>query len=266
MQHPSTQGIIILIVGITILLLLLISFIITIIYKYQQKQNSYFKEIETLKASYENILLQSQVEIQEQTFQNISREIHDNISQKLTLVKLYLNSFDFNDRNTATQQVNDSIHIIGQSINDLSRLSHSMSSEIILNNGLIKGLEAETAQLSKTGIFKIQFSATGNTVFLDSNTELVLFRIVQEVLNNIIKHASATIIDINLHYTSNLLVMQVSDNGIGFSIDKNNTGTGLQNIKKRADMLKGNLAINSIPGRGTTIKIEIPLHEYNKEL
>lgn len=266
MQNPSTQGIIILIVGITILLLLLISFIITIVYKYKQKQNAYFKEIEALKTYHKNTLLQSQLEIHEQTIQNISREIHDNIGQKLTLAKLYLNSFDYNDRHTATQQISDSINIIGQSINDLSHLSHSMSSEIILNNGLINGLEVETAQLSKTGIFKVQFSATGSTIFLDSNTELVLFRIVQEVLNNIIKHARASVIDINLHYTATLLEMQVTDNGVGFTIDKNNTGTGLLNIKKRADMLKGKLVINSSPGHGTIIKIEIPLHEYNKEL
>lgn len=260
------QGIIIFIAGITILLLLLISFIITIAYKYQQKQNAYFKEIETLKTSHENTLLQSQLEIQEQTFQNIAREIHDNIGQKLTLAKLYLNSFDFNDRETARQQVSDSVNIIGQSISDLSDLSRSMSSEIILNNGLIKALEAEIARLAKTGIYKINFSVTGNPVFMDSNTELVLFRIVQEALHNIVKHANATTIDINLHYTENLLAMQVSDNGSGVFVDENNIGTGLQNIKKRATMLKGNLSINSKPDIGTTIKIEIPLYENNKEL
>ena len=85
MHNPSTQGIIIFIAGITLFLLLLISFIVTIVYKYQQKQNAYFKEMEALNVSHQNALLQSRIEIQEQTFQNISREIHDNIGQKLTL-------------------------------------------------------------------------------------------------------------------------------------------------------------------------------------
>ena len=266
MHNPGTQGIIILIVGITILLLLLISFIITIVYKYQQRQNAHFKDIETLKTSHENTLLQSQLEIQEQTFQNISREIHDNIGQKLTLAKLYLNTLDNADRNKTLSQVNDSVNIISEAISDLSDLSHSMSSEIILNNGLIKALEFEVIQLEKSGKYTINFSATGSTIFFDSSTELLLFRIVQEVLNNIVKHANASIIDINLHYITTLLTIQVTDNGKGFFIDENNTGTGLSNIKKRAAMLNGNLVLNTRPGMGTTIKIEIPQHENNTQL
>ncbi len=266
MHNPSTQGIIILIAGITILLLLLISFIITIVYKYQQKQNAYYKDIETLKAAHENTLLLSQLEIQEQTFQNISREIHDNIGQKLTLAKLYLNTFAFDDRDKAIQQVTDSVNIIGEAINDLSDLSHSMSNEIVLSNGLIKALEFETTQLTKFGIYEISFSVTGNPVFTNTDTDLVLFRIVQEVLNNIVKHAEASVIDINLHYNTTLLTMEINDNGKGFNTDETQTGTGLQNIKKRAALLNGSLTINSIINTGTQIKIEIPLYENNKAL
>lgn len=258
MHNSSTQGIIILIAGSSILLLLLISFIIAIVYKYQQKQNTYFKEIEILKRSHENTLLQSQLEMQEQTFQTISREIHDNISQKLTLAKLYLNTINIDTRPLALQQLNDSTNIIGQVITDLTDLSRSMSSEIILNNGLIKALEYETSQLIKTGIYKINLSVSGHTVFLDSDTDLVLFRTVQEVLNNIIKHAAASFIEINLHYENNLLIMQITDNGRGFDTSNTPTGIGLQNIKKRVTLLHGTLSVNSAPGNGTQIKIEIP--------
>lgn len=266
MYDQSTQGIIILIAGITILLLLLISFIITIVYKYQQKQNAYFKDIETLKSSHENTLLQSQLEIQEQTFQKISREIHDNIGQKLTLAKLYLNTLNHTDSNKTILQVTDTVNIISEVIIDLSDLSHSMSSEIILNNGLIKALDLEVVQLEKSGKYKINFSATGNTIFMDTNTELVLFRIVQEVLNNIVKHAGASEIDIHLHYNSIFLTMEINDNGRGFDAELPQAGTGLQNIKKRAAILKGNLNISSSTNFGTQIKIEIPLHENNQTI
>ncbi len=266
MHDPSTQGIIIFIAGITILLLLLISFIITIVYKYQQKQNAHFKDIEALKTSHENSLLQSQLEIQEQTFQKISREIHDNIGQKLTLAKLYLNTLNYAYTDKTMVQVNDSVNIIGEAINDLSDLSHSMSSEIILNNGLIRALEFEAAQLTKSGIYKICFSATGSPVFMDTNTELMLFRIVQEVLNNIVKHADASEIDINLHYTDALLIIEIKDNGKGFYTSKTWPGTGLQNIKKRTNILKGNFNINSTIDVGTQIKIEIPFYENNQSI
>jgi len=258
MHDPSTQGIIIFIAGITLLLLLLVSFIITIVYKYQQKQNTYYKDIETLKVSHQNSLLQSQLEIQEQTFQNISREIHDNIGQKLTLAKLHLNTLNYSDANKIIVQVDDSINMISEVINDLSDLSHSMSSEIILNNGLIKALEFEAAQLTKSGKYKISLSTTGNPIFMDANTELVLFRIAQESLNNIVKHANASKIDIRLNYDNTILTLAINDNGKGFCADEHRFGTGLLNIKKRANVLKGILSISSTPKICTQIKIEMP--------
>ena len=261
MHNPSTQGIIIFIAGITLFLLLLISFIVTIVYKYQQKQNAYFKEMEALNVSHQNALLQSRIEIQEQTFQNISREIHDNIGQKLTLAKLHLNTLNFTNSDNAIMQVNDSVNMIREAINDLSDMSRSMSSEIILNNGLIKALELEAAQLTKSGIFKTDFSVTGDSIFMDANTELVLFRIAQEALNNIIKHAQAQAIGIQLHYNTFLLTMTINDNGKGFNLDETRLGIGLQNMQKRTTMLKGNLSITSNASIGTQLKIEIPIYE-----
>ncbi|MEP7254199.1 MAG: histidine kinase, partial [Ferruginibacter sp.] len=180
MLKAPTEFIVIFIIISVLLILTLVVFITIIIYRYQQKQNAYFKDIETLKASHQNTLLQSQLEIQEQTIQNISREIHDNIGQKLTLAKLHLNTLNYADTGKTILQVNDSVTMISEAINDLSDISHSMSSEIILNNGLIKALEFEATQLSKSGRYKISFSITGNPIFMEANTELVLFRIAQE--------------------------------------------------------------------------------------
>ena len=263
MLKTPPEFIIIFIIISVILVLILVAFIISIIYRYQQKQNAYFKDIETLKTSHQNALLQSQLEMQEQTFENISREIHDNIGQKLTLAKLHLNTLDYTNINKTSLQVTDSVSMIGEAINDLSNISRSMSSEILLNNGLIKALEFEAAQLEKSSIYKITLFTSGNTIFMEANTELVLFRIAQEAINNIIKHAQATAIGIHLHYNTVLLTIQINDNGKGFTIDENVLGTGLQNIKKRSALLKGTCSISSAKNNGTQIKIEIPLYEDN---
>jgi two-component system, NarL family, sensor kinase len=266
MLKAPTEFIIVFIIISVLLMLLLVVFITIIIYRYQQKQNAYFKDIETLKVSHENTLLQSQLEIQEQTFQNISREIHDSIGQKLTLAKLHLNTLEHNNRDKTILQVNDAINMISEAITDLTDISRSMSSEIILSNGLIKALEFEAAQLQKSGVYNISLSATGHTVFMAANTELVLFRIVQQVLNNIIKHAQATHIDIRLHYNTVLLTLQINDNGKGFNIDETKPGTGLQNIKKRAALLQGSVTITSTANTGTQIKIELPINDNSSTL
>ena len=260
MLKAPTEFVITFILISVLLMLALAVFITIIIHRYQQKQNVYFKDIETLKALHENTLLQSQLEIQEQTFQNISREIHDNIGQKLTLAKLHLNTLNFYNTTEAALQVTDSAVMIGEAINDLSNLSRSMSSEILLQNGLIKALEFEAAQLTKSGKYKINFSATGNTIFMDANTELILFRIAQEALNNIVKHSDATVINIELHYNRILLTMAIADNGNGFDTNESSFGTGLLNMKKRTVLLNGSMSISSNPKISTHIKIEIPLH------
>ena len=259
MLKAPSEFIIVFIAVSVMLILAMAIFISLIIYRYQQKQNIYFKDIEALNTLHENTLLQSQLEMQEHTFQTISREIHDNIGQKLTLAKLYLNTLNFAVGQKTSLQVKDSVDIIGEAITELSDLSRSMSSEIILNNGLIKALEFETEQLARSGIYTINFSATGNPVFMDSDTELLVFRMVQEALNNIVKHAAAAIVDINLHYTGNSLTVLVNDDGKGFNTAEARPGAGLQNIKKRATLLKGNVTISSTSGSGTKIKIEIPL-------
>jgi two-component system, NarL family, sensor kinase len=156
--------------------------------------------------------------------------------------------------------------MISEAINDLTDISRSMSSEIILSNGLFKALEFEAAQLQKSGAYNITLSATGHTIFMAANTELVLFRIVQEVLNNIIKHAQATSIAIHLHYNTVLLTLAITDNGRGFNVTGTQPGTGLQNIKKRAALLKGSATITSTANTGTQIKIEIPINENTPAL
>jgi len=257
MFSQPMQSIIVFTLAIVILFIFFCVFIITIIYRYQLKQNSYFKEIEELKISHENAILMTQLEMQEYTFQNISREIHDNIGQKLSLVKLYLNSITYSN-NAPEIQVSQSISILSTVIQDLSDLARSMSCETIANNGLVKGLEFEVLQLSKSGIYEIQFEVAGNCVFLDYSKEIVLFRIFQECLHNIMKHAEASKIHIRLDYKNTEVLLTVEDNGKGFVVDKFKEGSGIKNITKRTSLLRGLCSISS-GVKGTIITITIPI-------
>lgn len=262
MFNSSTQIIIFFTILCTLLIATLIAFISIIVYRYQQKQNAYFKSMEKLKSAHANEMLQSQLEIQEQTFANISREIHDNIGQKLTLAKLHLNTLNLEEKGTAYIQLNDSVAMIGEAINDLSDISRSMSSDIILNNGFIQGLEFEVAQLNKSSLYAIELLVTGEPVFLESQKELVLFRIVQEALNNVMKHSNASAIEIELHYNAQWIRLCINDNGKGFVTGQNGKqGTGIANMTRRAALLNGKFEVSSRPEEGTKIKIEIPIHE-----
>jgi two-component system, NarL family, sensor kinase len=247
-----------------ILIFCLILFFAFIIFRYQKRQHIYYKGLEDLKAKHQNDILQSQLEIQEQTFQNISQEIHDNIGQKLSLTKLNLNTINIDQRENAAVQIANAVSMIGEVINDLSDLSRSMSSEIILSNGFIKAMEFEVNQMNKPGMYSIRLKVTGEAIYMEARRELILFRIVQEALNNIIKHAEATEILIELFFTEESLSLLINDNGKGFVIEKLQSGNGFINMQKRAQSLNGLCEIFSQPGKGTSITIKIPLYEQEK--
>lgn len=247
------------------LFVLLCTFVILLFYRYQRKMIAYNKEMESVKTAHQNMLLQSQIEVQEKTFQHIAREIHDNIGQKLTLAKLYLNTLSYTDMEQIRSSVADSLSLMTESINSLSDVSRSMGTEVLLNNGIVKGIELELSNLQKSGIYKCNYKVSGSEIFLNSNTEIVLFRIVQECISNFIKHAGGNEITINLNYTSNELSLEIQDYGKGFDAEAASNGAGLANIKKRAALLSGRS--NIVSGRnGTTIIITIPMNEATKQI
>jgi two-component system, NarL family, sensor kinase len=260
MFSATKDSIIFFIICVVILLVLFCTFIITLIYKYQQRQIAYFKELEELKAIHENTLLQSQLEMQEQTFQHIAREIHDNIGQKLTLAKLYLHTLSYNDIAGTTTKIDSSLVLISLAISDLSDISRGMSTDLIENNGLVKVIELEVDKLKKSGMYQVGFSVEGTEVFLDTNREVVLFRIVQEAVNNILKHSGATAINIRLIYNEGYLTVHIEDNGKGFDISEKKEGAGLINMQKRTAHLHGDTSVISNE-KGTNITIKIPINE-----
>ncbi|HRE51114.1 MAG TPA: ATP-binding protein [Flavitalea sp.] len=252
------------IIGNTGLILLLSGFIMTILFLHKRKQFLFRQNIEDIKVSHEKNLLRTQLEIQEQTLMNVSRDIHDNISLSLTLSKLYLNSLSYADPAEIPEKISISASLIGEAIQNLSNISKSLNTDIINHFGLLKAIENEIAALRKTGLFEIQYEVSGIPVFMECQKELILFRIVQEAFNNIIKHAQAKKISLHLRYGASQLELQVSDDGIGFSPEhihtcrKTKPTAGLNNIRQRTKMLNGACCIDNIPGSGAAIKISVP--------
>jgi len=243
-----------------LLILIFISFIIAILFLYQKKQIIYNQKVDHLKSNYESSLLSTQLEIQEQTLQHISREIHDNIGLSLTLAKLNLNTLNKSNGENVVEKIEESTGLISKAIRDLSAISHGLNANVINSNGLIKALEEETERISKIGILDVSLLVTGSPVFLKDQTELLLFRIAQEGLNNIIKYAEATKVLITLHYDCGDLELKICDNGRGFSLDPNiRTGSGLLNMRARTQILNGILSVKS-DSNGTSINVIIPIN------
>lgn len=242
---------------VTFLILGLSGFILAILFKYQQKHTAFLNNLEKVKSEHETTLLKSQLEIQETTLNNISKEIHDNIGLSLTLAKLNLNQeIELNNN----ENVSVAINLLTDAISNLRTLSRTLNSNYVLQNGLSKSLEKEIGYVLNTKNYDVRFEIVGDPFFLDASKELIIFRIAQEALNNAIKHSKATVIETHLIYNDQIIELKIKDNGIGFKYSKSHESfSGLNNIVQRANLLDGNCKIISKEGEGTTIIISIPL-------
>jgi len=234
------------------------AFIAWILFAYQKKQNAFQAQLENIKDNNEKELLRSQLEMQEQTFQYISQEIHDNVGQFISLAKLHLNTIDLSNDKAATERIENSTELLGKALDDLRDLSKSLSSEMIKNAGLLKAIELQVSQLRKAGRYDVSFELSGNYVYMEEQKEIILFRIMQEAINNILRHAKASRIEITLTCKPEGLLMCVRDNGKGFDSFASTDGSnGIINMRKRAKLIHADLNINSTT-EGTVITIQTP--------
>ena len=212
------------------------------------------KEMFDLKTQYEQTILRSQLEIQEQTFRNISQEIHDNIGQVLSLIRINLNTLSAPSQE---QKLNLMDELIGKAIGDLRNLSHSLDSDMIRNTGWVKAAERLLNDLQKTGTCKTTFVTEEKLPALSNEKSIILFRMIQEIINNIIKHARAKEIEFNAFREESCITINIKDNGKGFDRATVAAGAGLQNLEIRAKMIDANMYIHTEPGSGTCVIISV---------
>ncbi|MEO6720526.1 MAG: ATP-binding protein [Ferruginibacter sp.] len=249
------------VLAVTLLLLLITTFVILFIFSYQKRYYLYKKKTQALETQFSQTLLQSQIEIQEQTLQHIGRELHDNLSQVASIIKINLTTIQLTDTQKAKEKINDTKELTKQLIMDIKSLSVSLGSDRISQVGLAKAIQTEVERLNKTGEFTATYEIIGAMPEIDNDKALILYRMVQEVLNNIVKHSQARQIKIVLNILEEKLILEIQDDGIGFNTEEktNAPGAGLRNLQTRALLINAQLQIQSSPESGTKIIIGLPL-------
>ncbi len=260
-QKPEIYFLII--IGI-ILGLLLVSFIVAMLVMYKRRQLRQEQEVARMKDIYEKEVLRSQLEIQESTFKTISQELHDNIGQMLSVVKLSLSALPLEKDHKAQELVQHSQAVLNKAILDLSDLNKSLHPDRITEIGLADSIRFELAAIKKAGLLNVQFSVAGQEVRLPEEKAIFLFRIFQEILNNVLKHSKATTINVVITYDSdNTFVMEVEDNGVGFATDEKGSplsfakGVGLTSMFNRAKLIGADINITSVINQGTRVIIKL---------
>jgi two-component system NarL family sensor kinase len=255
---------IVIVIG-AILAVVLVGFIVAILFLYQRRQHRQELELAHLKEEYERETLKSQLEIQEETFKNIGQELHDNIGQMLSVVKLSLAVLPMDDTHEAWEPIQGARGVLNKAMMDLANLTKSLHTDRIAQIGLAESVHFELENINRTGLLDIEFSTSGLEQSIDDQKAIVLFRIFQENLNNILKHSKAKQVKVSLTYLDEKFIMRIADDGIGFNVaeKKNSTssaaGVGLKSIFNRAKLIGADIDMQSEPGRGTIVTIQLPL-------
>ncbi|HRB69524.1 MAG TPA: sensor histidine kinase, partial [Chitinophagales bacterium] len=201
---------------------------------------------------------------QENERSRIAKDLHDGLGGLLSSVKYSLNDMKENVILSADNAASftRSIDMLDSGIQELRRIAHNMMPESLVKFGLDAALNDYCNAITKTNVLHIQYSSLQmETYSSDINVSITIYRIIQELINNTIKHAKASEVIVQLSKDENFLHITVEDNGIGFnSGDLNNfKGAGWTNIQNRINYLKGRLDLDSNINEGTSVNIEIPL-------
>lgn len=226
----------------------------------QHKRSIQAQTIADLEKEKQLMSVQSLLKGQEEERNRLAKDLHDGLGGLLSGVKLQLGAMRGNlilsDEHAKT--FNQALVKLDESINEMRRVAHNMMPEALIKLGLQQSLQDYCDGLSESQPFKINCEFHSLEKRLPSSTEIVVYRIVQELLNNAVKHSSATEILVQVIRQVNRLSITVEDNGKGFEMKESilNKGAGLQNILSRVDFLKGQIDIKSTPGKGSSIHID----------
>ncbi|HEY6900777.1 MAG TPA: ATP-binding protein [Puia sp.] len=258
MPSQKDQLIITIIAIIVVLLFLAMLFLILLFY-YNNKKIQMAREQQRLKDHFDKQLLESRLEIQDATFNTISQEIHDNVGQTLSLARVQVSIIEERDTldKDMLQQIKESL---GRAMTDLRDIAKSLNSRRIQLAPLSECIAQELDRIQRIGLIATDFTWSGEEHPLEYQPKLILVRIIQETLQNILKHARASRVTTHIDY-GNPLVITIRDDGEGFAVDEalqGSGGIGLQNIMNRATLIGGSLQIDSAINKGTTITITIP--------
>lgn len=207
-------------------------------------------------------LIHAEIETLEKERKRIAEDLHDDLGPLLSTVKIRLNSMEL-ENSEDKYILKQSSQILDEAVKELRNISHNLMPSSLHNNGLEHAVNDVVKKLEEAKSTKVVFNPPSIPLALDKQREVTLYRIIQEALNNALKHSGAEKIEITLQKEGRFAKLQVQDNGKGFDylsrLKEGKNGLGLKNIASRVNLLKGKYQYQSAIGKGTRLIIEFPV-------
>lgn len=260
MQPDSYQFLLIFSVATVGMLLLTGAIIIFVVFYQKRMLQEQFKR-QSLEFDYQQKMMQAELSSQESERRKLAADLHDSIGGMLSTIRVGISTLARNLSDPS--QVDETKQMLDDTIASVRRISRDLMPSTLEKFGLMYAVKEMCERFHGTSKIPVLFESVGEFLGMDKQRELMTFRIVQELLNNAVKHSTASTINVRLVSDINLTVT-VADDGVGFDVgklksDKTGRGLGLFNIENRARLLNGELVFNSGQSRGTVVTLTIPL-------
>jgi len=232
-----------------------------------QKIFKYMKRVEDSRRLTEKMFLNTIIQTEEKERKRFAKDLHDGLGPLLSTVKMSISSLaQMKHDDVSSELVENTELVINEAIKSLKEISDNLSPHILNNFGLVRALNNFSNKVNVAGTIKINLESDLKDERFDNNVEVVLYRVVCELINNTIKHAKAKKIDLSLTKDGEYLSIVYKDDGKGFDVDKvinqpSGTGMGFSNIYSRINSLKGEINIESEQKKGTFVTIKVMMHD-----
>jgi two-component system, NarL family, sensor kinase len=255
------------IILITPVMLMLAVGIIVFVVLYQRRMLQHQEQLRQLQSVKQQQLLEATLHAQEEERRRVARDLHDEVGAMLALIRLNLHQMVSGAETRDEKLLQNAQHLkqqLDEVLSSVRRISHDLMPVVLEKMGLAQALDALRRVLATSGQIELAISYNDKTKRLKPQHELLLYRMVQELLNNTIKHAQATQVSIDLQFTRTGTRLLYKDNGVGFDMAAMQQekalsgGLGIMSLQSRAALLNGSISFTSAPGGGTTATISIP--------
>lgn len=259
MQTTENNLIPVLIIG-TLVVVILITCLFFFVIIYQRKMIKNQVELRALNDQRQGDLMNAVFETQESERKRLAEDLHDSVGQVLSAIKLNLHRLNKNCVSESTQPLlADTRKLTDECIQEIRNIIHNVLPPVLTDYGFLVAVEALSHKVEQTTRIKVKFNKNITDQRFPHEIELTLYRMVQELFGNAIKHSDATIISLTISQEDNFMKIDFKDNGIGFKLKEVKQGFGIKNLESRAQLINGEISINSKPQNGTvtTIKLKI---------
>lgn len=246
-----------LVISLGIVFFTLLIVILIIFFYFLKKKNNFVVEKMEADLYFQSELVKTRIEIKDQTLSEISKELHDNIGQIISVAIMQLN-ISISNKNVQISELKDMKAVLAKALDELRILSRIINKDNLLQNNFLEAIQQDLERIKKLKKIKYNFNQIGTIPTINEEHELIIYRIFQEALHNSLKHSRSDLFDVNIETTDSVFKLQLRDFGIGYDNKKSNSGLGLNNMRLRAKLIGAVLIINS-DKTGTSVTIEYPL-------